>query len=90
MLTSTWTVDPVKILTRRVLATVLHDLSDRSPRSASQRMNRVIFRLACCSGLRVSEIAALRLADEYVGAARPHLWVGPERAKRKKAHVVPL
>jgi site-specific recombinase XerC len=53
-------------------------------------MNRVIFRLACCCGLRVSEISALRLTAVYVGAGRPHLWISPEGAKGKKARVVPI
>lgn len=50
----------------------------------------VILRLACCCGLRVSEIAMLRLADVCVGGGRPHLRVGPEGAKGKRARVVPL
>ena len=90
MLTSTWIVDSVKVLTRRELAGVLNALDGRASRSASLRMNRVIFRLTCCCGLRVSEIAALRLSDIYVGAGRPHLRIGPEGAKGKKARVVPL
>src|ERR1700679_1046278 len=83
-------VDPVKILTRRELAGVLHDLARRAPRSAGTRMNRAIFRLACCCGLCVSEIAALKLGDVYVGKGRPHLRVGPDGAKGKRARVVPL
>ncbi len=87
---STWTVDAVKILTRRELATVLHDLSSRSPRSRSVRMNRVIFRLACCCGMRVSEIAALRVGDLCLGGGRPHIRIGSEGAKGGKPRVVPL
>jgi integrase len=68
MLVSAWAVDPVKLLTPRELASVLVDLARRAPRSASLRMNRMIFRLACCCGLRVSEIGALRLADVCVDA----------------------
>src|SRR5262245_26107745 len=90
MFASAWTVDPVKILTRRELANVLADLARRAPRSASRRMNQVILRLACCCGLRVSEIGALRLVDVCVGAGRPHLRVGPDGAKGKRARIVPL
>src|SRR5436190_8992497 len=90
MLVSAWAVDPVKILTRRELATVLADLARRAPRSASGRMNRVIFRLACCCGLRVSEIGALRLSDVCLGGGRPHLRVGPDGAKGKRARTVHL
>ena len=53
-------------------------------------MNRVIFRLACCCGLRVSEIAALRVGDVVIRVARPHLRIGPEGAKGKRARLVPI
>ena len=87
---SAWSVDPVQILTCRELACVLGDLARRAPRSAGQRMNRVIFRLACCCGLRVSEIGALRLADVCVARGRPHLRIGPNGAKGNRPRVVPL
>jgi integrase len=90
MLTSAWHVDPVKILTRRELTVVLIDLGSRSARSANLRMNKVILRLACCCGLRVSEIGAVRLSDVCVGAGRPHLRIGPKGAKGKKPRIVPL
>jgi len=90
MIATTWNVDPVKILTRRELAGVLNELAGRAPRSAGTRMNRTIFRLACCCGLRVSEIAALRVGDVCLGAGRPHLRIGPEGAKGRRARVVPL
>jgi integrase len=51
-----WTVDPTRVLTRRELAAVIADLK-RSSRYANARRNLVIVRLACCCGLRVSEIA---------------------------------
>jgi integrase len=60
---SDWSVDATKILSRRELAAVLADLERRSIRSRQARLNRVIFRLACCCGLRASEIARLQLAD---------------------------
>lgn len=85
-----WQVDAVKVLTRRELTAVLDDLDRQAARSASARMNGVVFRLACCCGLRVSEIAALRVGDVCVGGGRPHLRVGPEGAKGKRARTVPL
>ncbi len=90
MIGSTWVVDPVKILTRRELGIVLDDLSRRALRSQGTRMNRAIFRLACCCGLRVSEIAALRVADVRVVAGRPHLRIRPEGAKGNRPRTVPL
>ena len=58
MIASFWNVDQTKILTHRELACVLDDLAHRAPRSASMRMNRVIFRLSSCAGLHVSEAGA--------------------------------
>ena len=90
MIASFWSVDQTKILTRRELACVLDDLARRAPRSVNMRMNRVIFRLACCCGLRVSEIGALHLDDVCLGSGRPHLKVRPEGAKGSRRRVVPL
>ncbi len=56
-------LDATKILTRRELAAVLNDLKRKAPRSKNTRMNLVLFRLACCCGLRASEIAKLQVAD---------------------------
>ena len=64
---STWNLDPTRLLTRRELATVLADLSAKADRINIWR-NLIIVRLACCCGLRVSEIAGLQL-DDVVGAA---------------------
>jgi integrase/recombinase XerD len=83
-----WNVDQMKILTRTELATVLAD-AQRS-RSANARRNLVIVRLACCCGLRVSEIAGLTLADVIVDGQRPHLRLPKAICKGKKARVVPL
>ena len=55
--------DPTKILTRREIALVLAELQRKAPRSKNTRLNLVIFRLACCCGLRPSEIAMLQVAD---------------------------
>ncbi|MFO0936325.1 MAG: site-specific integrase [Gemmataceae bacterium] len=85
-----WSVDPVKILTRRELAAVLDDLEHKSKRSPNAAMNRVLIRLACCAGLRVSEIAALQLDDVRVDSGRPHLRVRPEAAKGGKGRIVPV
>jgi len=46
------TLDPTKILARRELVAVLTDLNRKAPRSRSTRLNLVVFRLACCWGLR--------------------------------------
>lgn len=86
----TWTPDPLKILTRRESAAVLADLKKRGERSAPARFNLTLVRLACCCGLRVSELAALRLADVVVDQTRPRIVVRAEIAKGGKARYVPL
>jgi site-specific recombinase XerC len=44
-------------------------------------MNLVIFRLACCAGLRVSEIGGLQLAGLRIGIDKPHIVIRPAIAK---------
>jgi integrase len=85
-----WTLDPTKIQLRLELATVLADCKRRATRSANARPNLIIVRLACCCGLRVSEIAGLQLDDVVVNVARPHLRLRRETTKGKRARCVPL
>ena len=82
--------DPTKILTRRELAKVLSDLKRKAVRSRNTRMNLVLVRLACCCGLRVSEIAALQIADVRCELSRPHLRIRRGAAKGGKPRMVPL
>ncbi len=84
------TLDPTKILTRRELAAVLADLNRKAPRSRSTRLNLVVFRLACCCGLRASEIARLRVADVRVELPRAHLRIRRGAAKGGRPRMVPL
>jgi integrase len=85
-----WNLDPTKVLTRRELALVLADLKSKAQNHANARRNLVIFRLASCCGLRVSEIACLRLEWTYFGVDRPHLRLPWHVTKGKKARMVPL
>ena len=84
------TLDLTKILTRRELAAVLADLHRKAPRSRNTRLNLVVFRLACCCGLRASEIARLRMADVRVDLPRPHLRICSGTAKGGRPRTVPL
>lgn len=83
-------VDSTKILTRTELALVLASLTRNAPRSRNTRMNLVLVRLACCCGLRVSEIAGLRISDVRTELARPHLRIRRGAAKGGKPRMVPL
>jgi integrase len=84
------TLDPTKILTRRELTAVLADLKRKAPRSRNTRLNLVVFRLACCCGLRASEIARLRVADVRVELPRPYLRIRNGAAKGGRPRTVPL
>ena len=85
-----WRIDAGKILTRRELAIALDDLAQKAHRFVSARVNRVICRLACCCGLRASEISALQLDDVRLESSRPHLRLRVGTTKGGKARRVPL
>src|SRR5262245_28833148 len=85
-----WTVDVTRVLTRREMATVLADARKHAEHSLNAKRNLVIVRLACCCGLRVSEIGALRIDDVNVDGARPHIRLRKETTKGKKPRCVPL
>jgi len=85
-----WNVDASQILTRGELAEVLSDLRRRAARLPNVQMNLAIVRLACCCGLRASEIGGLRLADVVVGVPHPYVAVRAKLAKLGRARRVPL
>jgi integrase/recombinase XerD len=83
-------IDATKILSRRELAAVLNDLKRKAPRSKNTRMNLVLFRLACCCGLRASEIARLQVGDVRTELARPHIRIRRGASKGGRPRMVPL
>src|SRR5450755_2034876 len=86
----TWNLDASCILTRHELATVLADLKAKAGRLTNATRNLVIFRLACCCGLRVSEIAGLQLDDVVLATPRPHLRLRAATTKGHRTRRVPL
>jgi integrase/recombinase XerD len=82
--------DPMKILTRRELQTVMADLSRKATRSPSTRLNLIVFRLATCCGLRASEIAQLRVDDIRTDSNRPHVRIRRGASKGGNPRTVPL
>ena len=87
---SEWKVDATKILSGAEIGQVLADLKRRAKRSVNSRMNLIIFRLATCCGLRVSEMIGLRVGDVRVGVPKPYLNLRREITKRHKPRRVPL
>ena len=88
---ATWRIDPTKILVREEIALVIADLKRPAKRrSVNTRQNLIIFRLANCCGLRVSEIAGLRLANVKLAMHRPYIDLPKAIAKGSKARRIPL
>jgi integrase/recombinase XerD len=90
MHTSSIRVDATKILSRRELAAVLDDLHRKATRSANTWLNLILVRLACCCGLRVSEIAGLHINDIRVEPSRPHIRIRRGASKGGRSRTVPL
>src|ERR1700738_1775932 len=82
-------IDATKILTRRELAAVLNDLKRKATQSKNTRMNLALFRLACCCGLRASEIANLQVGDVRTELARPHIRIRNGASKGGRSRVAP-
>jgi integrase len=86
---SSWRVDRSRVLSRGEVQAVLADLGRRARRSRLSWRKLVIFRLACCCGLRVGELTRLEVGD-VVLVGRPHLRVRGEIAKGGRSRRVPL
>jgi integrase/recombinase XerD len=82
-------IDPLKILTRAEIRDVIADLK-RKRRSVNTRQNLIVFRLATCAGLRVSEIVGLKMANVKLNSRRPHVEIPAAIAKGRKRRTVPL
>lgn len=82
-------IDQTRILTRSEIVEVIDELR-RKRRSINTRQNLIIFRLATCCGLRVSEIVGLKIANVKTGGQRPHIYIPAAIAKRRKPRKVPL
>jgi integrase len=68
----------------------LNDLKRKAARSKNTRLNLVLFRLACCCGLRASEIAKLQVGDVRTELARPHIRIRNGAAKGGRSRIVPM
>lgn len=86
---TTWTVDRERILTAAEITLVLAELKRKARRSKLTKRQLIIFRLACCCGLRVSELTRLTLANVRLGA-RPSIRVPKTIGKNGKARTIPL
>jgi len=83
-----WKIDRFKMLSKGEIEGVLADIHRRSKRSKNAILNGVVFRLAAICGLRVSEIAALRVKDISLRGNEPFVHVN--NGKGKKSRDVPV
>src|SRR5688572_9271016 len=82
----------MNLLTLYEIAAILTWLHHRRRRGRNYRLNCAIFRLACCCGLQVSEICALKLGRGMAAAslgwsAKPYVrfWsLGKRRAADRR------
>jgi len=81
---------PTRILTIDEITAVVTSLRRRAQRSPNSFQNLIIFRLACCSGLRRREAAGLSLGDLCLSGPKPAISVPKEVAKGRRPRVVPL
>lgn len=87
-------MDATKILSQDEIYRVLRDLHRRRRYPTHARVNLVIFRLACCCGLRRKEICGLNLGDLILTGPRPVIRVRKDitkgRPEKRRARLVPL
>lgn len=87
-------MNSIDILTREEIAAVLADLERRCKRSINSRLNRTIFRLSCCCGLRAKEICGIDIGDFVFGGSRPAIRIRKAITKgqesKRRARLVPL
>jgi len=83
-------VDPCKFMEKEEILQVINFLKLRSGKSLTWKTNRIIFRLACCCGLRRIEISGLNIGDVCVSGPRPAIRLRKAITKRGKARIVPL
>lgn len=87
-------INPQRVLQRDEIAAVLADLHRKAKRTVGAQTNLIIFRLSCCCGLRVQEIAGLNMNDVSVVGPRPAIRVRKETTKGMEGHrrtrLVPL
>ena len=82
-------MDATKILTTDEIQTVISNLK-RKRRYVNNRQALVIFRLACCCGLRASEICGITVDDVRTEGKRPHIRITRSVGKGGKTRKVPL
>ncbi len=84
-----WTIDRDRTMTAAEVLLTLRELQRKAKRTKTTHRNLILFRLATCCGLRVSELTRLRLGDIRLGVS-PSIRVPATIAKGGKARTVPL
>jgi integrase/recombinase XerD len=85
-----WNLDRTMILQPSEFTAVVEELNRKARRSINTKMNRVVFRLTTCCGLRASEVSKVALKDILVDVAKPYINIRRPVGKGSKARKVPL
>jgi integrase/recombinase XerC len=84
-----WEVDSAKVLDEAEVQQTLKELRRKAKRSKTTYRTLLIFELATCYGLRVSEICSLTLGDVHTGLD-PFVRIRRAVSKSGRARTVPL
>lgn len=76
-------LDLTRVLSKAEIATILSWLHHRRRRGPNVEINRTIFRLSCCCGLRCMELVALNMGDVVLSGERPFLRICKTATKGK-------
>jgi len=86
--------DATRFLCKEEVLRVLQDLKRRAKHGRTAQATLIIFRLACCCGLRRGEISGLKCADLVLAGPRPCIIIRKENTKgrdgKRRARKVPL
>lgn len=84
-----WTIDRDRTMTAAEVVLTISELRRKAKRTKTTRRNLILFELATCCGLRVSELIRLQLGDIRLGVS-PSIRVPATIGKGSKARTVPL
>lgn len=81
-------VEFTRVMTKEEIRLILEELKSQQGKNAF--LNRIIFRLATCCGLRVSEISKLQMNHVRLESSRPHLALPAHICKFARPRKVPI
>jgi integrase len=77
-------LDLTRVLSKTEIRSILDWLHHRRRRGPNVEVNKTIFRLSCCCGLRCIELVGLNMGDVILAGERPYLRIRKEITKGKR------